>query len=162
MAQSISFWKGKPMLLLPSNNMSVFLLWYIGDGFRGTFFFPHKPARPTETVCSEVHVWGMHTITKPSRTGFNIAVCASAYVRLVVLTTSAVLLHSDSRNCHTDSHWLCSALCNQWYWICSVFQWLCWPSKEQALNILHGDASSLCVWAAFHARLACWGPAKKQ
>lgn len=104
-------------------------------------FFSHKPTRPTQTVCSEVHVWGMHTAINPSRTVFSTAVCASAYVRLVVLATSALLFHSDSRTFRTDLRQLCGALCNRWYFV------VCWCSKEQVLSALHSDAS-LCLSCA--------------
>lgn len=161
MVQSISFWKGKPVLLLPSANMSVFLLWYIGNRFRGLGVFSHKPARPTQSFCSEVCVWDMHATINPSRTGFSFAVCASAYMRLVIFATSALVFPTDSKNCHIDLHHLCSALCNWWYLVSCVFQWLCWHSKSR-FRVLSIVMPVICVWAACRSCLTCWDAVKKQ
>lgn len=148
MTQSIFSWKGKPVLLLPSNNMSVFLLWYIGNGFRGIFF----PINQLD--CSEVHVQGMNTSVNPSRTGFSIAVCASAYVKLVAVATSALLFHSGSRTCHIDSHWFCSAQCNRWHLVCVVSSRGCDDTvKFGVLSVVMPVVSVSDLWV-IHIELA--------
>lgn len=118
------------------------------------FFFPIN-----QLDCSKVHVQGMSTSVNPSRTGFSIAVCASAYVRLVAVATSALLFHSGSRTCHIDSHWLCSTQCNRWHLVCVVSSRGCDDTvKFGVLSIVMPVVS---VWSVCHSHWACWSLVKK-
>lgn len=137
--------------------MSVYLLYYMDNTFRGFFFFLCKPTRPTLPVCSHVSCLKYATIY-PSRTGFSTAVCASActsWLFSLLLLSSLTLI--------------------QQYKFTSVVQGSVQPvvlgvlcssdsaySEEQVLSAAHRATSILCVWAMCYSHWACWDPWTEQ
>lgn len=157
MAQSISFWKGKPMFLLPSDNMSVYLLCYIDCRFRGIFFSPHKPTRHTLPVCPEVHVWSMLQLILQGLVlalQFVLLPAQGWLFSLLLLSFLTLILQYRFSPGRQGSV--------QPVMLGVVFQWFWAHSEEQDLSALHRAASSLCAWATCHSHWACWDPRKEQ
>lgn len=158
MAQSILFWKGKPMLLLPSDNIcqSIYcIIWTIH--LEGFFFSSVNQLDPHCLFALMFHVWSM----------------LQFILQGLALALQSVLLPAQG--------WLFSLLLLssltliQQYKFTSVVQGSVQPvvlgvlcssdsaySEEQVLSAAHRATSILCVWAMCYSHWACWDPWKEQ
>lgn len=151
MAQSILFWKGKPMLLLPSDNIcqSIYcIIWTIH--LEGFFFSSVNQLDPHCLFALMFHVWSM----------------LQFILQGLALALQSVLLPAQVGSSHyfcsrlsrwfsnINSHPWCRALCNQWCSVCCVPVTLHTVKSRFWVLLIELPASSVSELCVIHTELA--------